>query len=238
MIELPHSGCIFTASIFMKDQIITTIMTAVFLVSGQPTTGLQSPVPAVQEHVIGEHAMSLDTRYANQWVNNVFKDNILLNVAYLSGKVKKASDINWNEIRKPSTSEITLNPGDVFAYHDDILPEYKGKTITTQNSHFGAGDGYRSSGLLFGDGVCHLASLMNWAARDAGLTVVSKVNHNFANIPEVPREYGTSIYATGSNSTNGQMQNLYIENTKAHPVRIVFTYADNILKVSIEEDLK
>lgn len=222
----------------MKDQIITTIMAAMFMVSGQPTPGVQSPVPAVQEKVIGERSMSLETRYANQWVNDVFKDNILLNVAYISGKVSKASDINWDEIRKDSTSEIILNPGEVFAYHDDVLPEYQGKTIKTQPSRFGASDGYRSSGLLYGDGVCHLASLINWAARDAGLTVVSKVNHDFANIPEVPREYGTSIYATGGKSINGQMQNLYIENTKDHPVRIVFTYADKVLKVSIEEAVK
>lgn len=221
----------------MKDQLIS-LVTAVFMVTGQPTPALQASAPVVQERVMGERSMSLETRYANKWVNDVFKDNILLNVAYISGKVKSSSHINWDEIHKPSTYEISLQPGEVFAYHDDILPEFQGKAIKTQSSKFGAGDGYRSSGLLYGDGVCHLASLMNWAARDAGLHVVSKVNHDFANIPEVPREYGTSIYATGGKSSVGQNQNLYIENTKDRPVRIVFSYANNTLKVSVEEDLK
>ena len=47
----------------MKENIIAAIMATIF-VTGQPTMGVQSPVPAVQEQVISERVMSLETRYA------------------------------------------------------------------------------------------------------------------------------------------------------------------------------
>jgi hypothetical protein len=218
----------------MKENIIATFMAAIF-VTGQPTLALQSPVPTVQEHVISEHAMSLETRYAVKSVNDVFKDNILLTLAYMTGKVTKPTDINWEELRKPATYEVTLNPGEVFAFHDDVLPEYKGKTIKTTNSHYNAAEGFRTDGYLYGDGVCHLASLINWAASGSGLKVEARVRHDFAPVPEVPREYGTSIYATGGASATGEMQNLYIENTLDHAVKLVFAYDGTSLKVKVVE---
>jgi len=182
---------------------------------------------------LAERSFSLENRYGDKFVNDVFKDNILLALAYASGKVTSPKNIDWDLVREPFKFEFTLNPGEVFAFHDDILPEYNGKVVKTTNAHFNYQDGFKSDGYLYGDGVCHLASLINWAARDAGLKVDSRVNHNFANIPEVPREYGTSIVTTGTPSLNAQMQNLYVENTFDQPVRIVFDYKDSILTVSV-----
>ena len=186
-----------------------------------------------KEELLGSQQMNLNNRYADSFVNDVFRDNILLNLAYLSGDVTAANDINWDTIRKPSTYEFTLKPGEVFAFHDAIKPEYEARTVITTNSHFNATDGYLSSGSLYGDGVCHFASLINWAAHDAGLHVVSPVNHNFATIPGVPREYGTSIYYEPNVLEIGMSQNLYIENTYDTPVKFVFASDGDSLTVSV-----
>lgn len=186
-----------------------------------------------QQKVLSSREFSLTNRYADAFVNGVFKDNILLNIAYLSGKVKKTQDIKWPVIQKPFVSEITLKPGEVFAYHDTLLPEYQGKIVKTTNAHFGYAQGFRSSGYLYGDGVCHLASLINWVAKDAGLTVKAPTNHDFANIPQVPREYGVSIYYSPANAATSAIQNLYIENTLEKPVTFKFVYENDKLTVSV-----
>lgn len=186
----------------------------------------------VTQQVMATHSMSLATRYAVPSVNSVFRDNILLTMHYMSGKVKKASDIKWETIRKESRHEIVIPAGKAFAYHDNILPEFKGKVVATTNANFGPGDGFLTDGYLYGDGVCHLASLMNWAAQDAGLKVTALVNHDFARIPEVDRKYGTSIYYTPDGSRNTQRQNLYIENTTDKAVTMIVTYKNDTVSVS------
>lgn len=73
-----------------------------------------------------------------------------------------------------------------------------------------ATEGLISDGYLTGDCVCHLASLIYWAARDAGLTALAPTNHDFTTIPEVPKEYGVSIYFTpGAREANAQKKSLY-----------------------------
>ena len=100
-------------------------------------------------------------------------------------------------------------------------------------AHFDASEGFEYDGDLYGDGVCHFASLMNWAARDAGLEVVAPTPHNFAVIPDINAKYGTAIYdAAGETSTN-EAQNLYVENITDKPVQFVFTYVNDVLTVSI-----
>jgi len=147
----------------------------------------------------------------------------------MSGTVKRASDIEWESVRKPFHYTLKLNPGEVFAFHEDVLPQYLGKTVKVTNAHFNAQDGFRTDGYLYGDGICHLASLINWAARTAQLSVVSKVNHDFADIPGIAREYGTSIYYfPGANAGNAQ-QNLYIENTLKQIVYIDFHYDEKAM---------
>ena len=190
--------------------------------------------PVTNENELASHIMPLDDRYAVPSVNSVFRDNILLTIRYMSGDVHKASEINWDEVRKPFTYEFTLQPGEVFAYHDGILPEYQGKKIVTTNAHFNGQEGFISDGYLYGDGVCHFASLMNWVAQDAGLKVEARVRHDFAKIPDISPEYGTSIFASqGQSGSNEQNQNLYIENTTDKSVKFVFAYKDDKLTFSI-----
>lgn len=185
---------------------------------------------SVSPIVLGERAFSLDDRYWNAYVTKVFKDNILLTMAYLSGKVSKGEKIDWDAIRKPFSYDFVLKPGEVFAFHDTLLPEYTGKVVKTTGVDFGAGEGFVSDGELYGDGVCHLASLIGWAARDAKLDVVAPTNHNFARIPDVPAKYGVAIYAGNA------AQNLYVRNNFDKPVKFVFTYKDDVLHVSIQKN--
>lgn len=178
---------------------------------------------------------SLAKRYEDSFVNQVFKDNILLNVKYLAGEKIDPKEINWDEIRKPFEYKLVLKSGETFAFHDDVLPEFEGKIAKTTNAHFNGQEGFRSSGFLVGDGVCHLASLLYWAAKDAGLETVARVNHNFANIPEVPKEYGVSIYAFPGRQATDQMQNLYITNNKDREIAFEFKYDGQNLKIAVVE---
>ncbi len=188
----------------------------------------------VQPTVLGGQAFSLEKRYADSFVNGVFKDNILLTLAYLRG-VEVTNNPKWDAVEKPFTYSFTLKPGEVFAFHEDTLPEFGGKVVKTTNAHFGAQEGFKSDGYLVADGVCHLASLIHEAAFNAGLKVVSPTNHNFAVIPEIPREFGTAIYYMPGEKSSNALQNLYVENNKNQAVEIVFDYHNDQLKVSVEE---
>lgn len=229
-----------------KRFFIISITLALFFVSTQQMPELlslgkhavaQSPLSPLakepEQTLIAGHSMPLNDRYPVQAVSDVFRDNILLTLHRMSGQVS-SSQLNWDEIRKPYRYEFMLKPGEVFAFHDDVLPEYQGKVVITTKSHFNAQEGFISDGYLFGDGVCHFASLMNWVASDAGLKVESPVNHNFANIPDVPMAHGTAIYSSPGETSVNQMQNLYITNNTDKDVKFVFEYgADEKLKVSI-----
>ena len=201
---------------------------------------LLSPLASEQkQQLLAQRQMSLEKRYAVPSVNQVFKDNILLTIAYESGKVKDKSQIKWDEIRKSSTYEFTLQPDQVFAFHQDVLPEYQNKSVLASNIHFNAAEGFVSDGYLYGDGVCHYASLINWAARDAGLKVVAPLNHNFAIIPEIPAQYGTAIYSNPGDTGVNAQQNLYVENTFDQPVKFVVEYGEGgDLKVSVYKEEK
>jgi vancomycin resistance protein YoaR len=157
---------------------------------------------------LASHSFSLENRYDDKFVNDVFKENILLTVSYMG-------------------SDFTLEPGETFAFDDKILPEYEGKVTKTTGAHFIASEGFKSDGLLVGDGVCHLASLMYWAAKDAGLTAVSPRNHDFAKINDVPREYGVAIHSLDP------FQNLYITNNLDKPVTFVTDTEGTELTVSV-----
>ena len=176
---------------------------------------------------LSQHSISLADRYGNPYVNNVFRENILLNIAYITGSVSKVSDIDWQKINKQNHIALVLKPGEVFAFHDDVLPTYRDKKIITTNAHFSGSEGFLSDGYLYGDGVCHLASLMYWAAKDAGLATLAPTNHNFTNIPEISREYGVAIFSPS------QQQNLYIENNFDKPVIFLFDYNNDVLSLSI-----
>ena len=184
---------------------------------------------------MASHEMSLEDRYGNAYVNDIFRDNILLTLRYLEGSVTEADKISWKEVKKPFKYEFSLKPNDVFAFHDTTLPEYVGSIVKTTNAHFNYQDGFKSDGYLFGDGVCHLASLIYWVAKDAGLEAVAPTNHNFADVPEVPKEYGISISFRPNETYRSALQNLYITNNRQNPISFVFEYDGENLKISVKE---
>lgn len=206
---------------------ISTILSLLLLPLLQQAEAIVSPVAKP----LAAREFSLAKRYDNSFVNEVFKDNILLNVKYLSGEKIDPKNIDWDDVRKPFEYRLALKPRETFAYHDDVLPEFDGKIAKTSNAHFNLQEGFKSSGFLVGDGVCHLASLLYWVARDAGLETRAAVNHDFANIPEVPREYGVSIYAYPGKQTGDQLQNLYITNNKNKEIAFEFKYDGKNLKI-------
>ncbi len=184
---------------------------------------------------LGNAQFSLTDRYANTFVSNVFADNILLTLAYMRGIISN-NQVDWTAVRAPFTYSFTLQPGQVFAFHKDVLPQFNGEVVKTTNATFDTTQGFKSDGYLVADGVCHLASLMNEAARNAGLTVVAPTNHDFAVIPEVPKKYGTAIYYMPGDTTSNELQNLYIQDNKNVPVTMTFTYQNKELTVSVTEE--
>ena len=189
--------------------------------------------PQQAQAQIASRAMSLNTRYGYELASNVYKDNILLNLAYLNGTVKSKNDINWDNLHKPMVMEFTLEPGQRFAYHATTLLEYSENVVITTNSNFGAGDGYKYEGGLYGMGVCHLASLIHWAALDAGLESIVPSNHDFYPIPEVPKQYGVAIYSNPNSLAASAKQNLYIKNTLDSKVTFRFDFDGINLKVTV-----
>ncbi len=206
----------------MVSNIISTITLTSLLGIG----GLVNPL--LSEQPLASHEISLEKRYYP-----VQKENILLNLAYMNGQVTSKQDINWDEIKKPAIYQFKLNPGETFAYHDDVLPEYKDKVVLTTKAHFNAQEGFKSYGYLVGDGVCHLASLMYWVAKDAGLDALAPTNHNFMAIPEIDKIYGVSIYANPFANGAHARQNLYITNNKQNPITFKFEYKEDKIKLSI-----
>lgn len=185
----------------MKEQILALValISTTLSVASSAVEPLISPV--VETQVLAEHQLDLTNREPNPFANEVFAYNILLALGYLG------------------TESFVLQPGEVFAFHGNVLPEFANPALT-MNSRFFIEEGYKSVGGLGGNGVCHLASLMNWTASEAGLEVLAKANHSFAPVPGVPKEYGTSIRSQNKN------QNLYIKNGFDYPVTFVFS-ADN-----------
>ncbi len=194
-------------------------------------------VDSVNTKQLASEQISLEKRYGNSYVNDVFKDNILLNVAYLSGKVTSKEDVDWKEVGKPISYRFTLLPNKTFAFHEDVLGKYKNSVVKTTNANFNYDDGFKSDGYLIGDGVCHLASLMYWVSKNAGLEAYAPTSHDFAVIPEIDRQYGVSIYKTPGSSNANAMQNLYITNNKKNPIVFEFAYNNNQLKFSIYEEI-
>lgn len=191
-----------------------------------------------KQSVLAVREISLAKRHENSSVNTVFKNNILLNLYYMEGKVKDKDSINWEEIKEPFSYSFVLDPNKTFAFQEDALPEYEGKIAKTTNAHFNFQEGFKSDGYLYGDGVCHLASLIYWVAKDAGLDTLAPANHNFREIPEIPQEYGVSIYSMpGQKSTNAH-QNLYVTNNRDNPIIFNFEYNGEILKLVMKEDVK
>lgn len=184
------------------------------------------------------HELPLTDRYNNSSVNDVFKDNILLTVKYATDNKIIVNNIDWKKIDSQFTEKITLEPGQIFAFHNDVLPEFAGKVNKTTNAHFSAQEGFKSDGYLVGDGVCHLASILYWVSKDAGLDTFAPTRHDFAPVPDVPSEFGVSIYDSNlSKDSASELQNLYIKNNKEKTVTFVFDYNGKTLTVRAEEKI-
>jgi hypothetical protein len=191
-------------------------------------------LPVAQEDavVLSSRTMDMTNRHAVESVNQVFADNILLSLAYLRGIQINPSSVDWEQVRQPFTHDITLYKDETFAFHTSVLPAYA-YVVATTHSSFGLSDGYKHSGLLAGDGVCHIASLLYWAAKDAGLDAYAPTNHDFASIPGIPREYGVSIYYTVGNVSASAQQNMYIANRNDMPVKIRISYDGSVITTSV-----
>lgn len=193
--------------------------------------------PASTKVVLATEQISLENRQPNSFVNEVFKDNILLNLAYMDRRVVKEDDIDWDKIRNPFVSRFELAPDETFAFHEDVMPEHKSTLAITTNAHFNYQDGFKSDGYLMGNGVCHLASLIYWVAKDAGVDVYAPTNHDFAVIPQIEREYGVSIYYMPGLPQANARQNLYVINNRENPITFEFVYDGESLKLSILEQV-
>src|SRR5581483_11820012 len=189
--------------------------------------------PVDSSKVLAAHEFSLEKRYSNSYVNDVFKDNILLTLAYTEGEKVNPENPDWTKLEKPFLFKLSLKPGETFAFHNDVLPAYEGKITKTTNSDFSSDEGFKGDGYLVGDGVCHLASLMYWVAKDAGLDAVAPTRHDFAPVPEVPREFGTAIYFFGGKSQTNELQNLYVRNNQNKDISFLFDYNGTDLKISV-----
>ena len=215
--------------------LISALVSGILLFNKIPTVQDAAQFVAIPKtaQFLSSHKISLDDRWDTPAVNDVFRDNILLNLAYFDGKVSSKGQIDWNLLRQPSVYHLTLNPQETFAFHDSVLPAYQGKIVKTTNAHFRWDEGFKSDGYLIGDGVCHFASLINWSARDAGLDVNAPTNHDFMKINEIPMEYGVSIFANPNSYTGSANQNLYITNNLSEPVDFKFDYDGKFLEVSV-----
>jgi hypothetical protein len=206
---------------------LTALVTAATLITLLNLTPFSLP----QEQVLGSETISLEQRQPDRFVNSVFKYNILLTLAYLNGDPKTDKPIGLNNV------EFTLEPGQVFAFHEDVLPEYKDKVVKVTGAHFNGADGFKSDGYLMGDGVCHLASLIYMAAKNAGLEAHAPTAHNFASINQVPKEYGASIYFQPGSPVANARQNIYVVNNKSNPVTFRFTFDGDNLNLSVIEKI-
>lgn len=199
------------------EQTILGLATMVMTMASQPAELSASALMMVeQKQVLAKEELDLTKRLPTEYGARVFSDNILLALRYLNDPASaKAMAGKWEKVREPFTVEFTLAPGEIFAFHDNVLKDFQNPKVT-MHSKFFMDEGYLALNGLGGNGVCHLASLINWVAQEAGLEVIAKVNHDFAPVPGVPRQYGTAIMSTDQN------QNLYLKNTKTYPVKFIF----------------
>ena len=233
--SLPESSWLLQVFNYKLMDKIIILFTILSLISSTPDIKAN---PAVQrdKQPLAVVQYSLENRYAVESVNEVFKDNILLTLHLLKTNGTVSKPISWSEIDKAGfESSFTLKPAEVFAFHDDLLPEYKDKEVITTNAHFISKEGFKSDGYLFGDGVCHLASFIKVAAEKSGLIVKAPTRHDFAKIPDIDMEDGVSIFSRIGASGQYALQNLYVTNTKDKSVSFNFYFDGKTLTISVSE---
>lgn len=198
--------------------------------SGQSASAVLRGQNQNEQRVLAQHLLDLTTRLPSPSGSGVFADNILLSLHYLKGDSGDPRKIDWEKIRSPFEVSFTLNPGEVFAFHKNVLPEYSDPKHT-MNSAFFVEEGYKSLAGLGGNGVCHLASLITWVATQAGLEVKAPARHDFWPVPGVPKIFGTSIRSQQA------CQNLYIRNSLDQPVTFVFRADNQNVDLKISKNL-
>jgi len=193
--------------------------------------------PNVQTDHLASRSISLENRaMPGSFMAETMRDNILLTMGYMRGIVTDGHNVDWDEIRKPFTYSFELKPTEAYAFQKDAMPEYDSDIVKTIDVNFAGQNGFKHDGYLMGDGVCHLASLFYWAAKDAGIDALAPTNHDFMAIPEIPREYGVSIYSTpGQKSANAE-QNLYIRNNTEHTIMFEISYDGKKLETKITQE--
>ncbi|MGI5826190.1 MAG: VanW family protein [Patescibacteria group bacterium] len=206
----------------MHNIFLSAILSASLLLSSQPViispiAGRAGELAAPPKEVLAEGVLDLSSRNPNKSINEGFKENILVNLGYLY----------------KDRDRLILQPGEVFAFHKNIHPDFKDAVIVTQESEYRSSEGYKPVAGLYGNGVCHLATLMNYAASQAGLEVMAMVSHDFAPVPGIDRKYGTSIKFYPNIGGTSERQNLYIRNTKDSPVEFKFSQEGDLLKLAI-----
>lgn len=197
------------------------------------TTEEPLPVTEQKEIVLSSKSISLNDRHPKWSVNEIVRKNILLCLAYMSGRVDDASDIDWATVESPFQYEFTLQPGEVFAFHDQVLPQYAPATVTTR-SNFSFEQGYLWDGKYYGGGICDLASFMCWAAKTAGLDQTYVPTRHTKPIPDIPDEYTVAIFYGWERETH----NLYIPNSMDKSVKFIFTYREDTLTVKVIREEK
>ncbi len=214
-----------------------TILTSVMLVLhlGSGAVSLPTAPHSQAPKVLAEQEYSLLDRYKVESVNSVFADNILLTLSYMDGQTKEGQPVNWDQVHKPGQYQFDLKPGQTFAFHDQILNQYKNSVVQTTNAHFNSTEKFKSDGWLIGDGVCHLASFINVVSSKAGLSVDAPTKHDFAAIPDVAKQFGTAIYYVPGEASISSKQNLYVTNTSDKTIAFVFNHTQDSLKIAVEK---
>src|SRR5581483_2070204 len=129
----------FQAQIRMVQRFIAFILFIVLLTNSFVMPSQQKN--AVQ--ILSQKDYSLADRYNNAFVNSVFSDNILLTLAYMRGSVHAGQQVNWNSVKKDFTYTLIIKPGKTFAFHDDVLPQYKTSDVNTTHAHFDSAEGFK-----------------------------------------------------------------------------------------------
>ncbi|MBP7832767.1 MAG: VanW family protein [Candidatus Levybacteria bacterium] len=193
--------------------------------------GVASSVPTRE---LASKTISLENRAApGSFMAEVMRDNILLTIGYMRGITTDGQTVDWEAVRKPFTYSFELRPNEAYSFQKDALASYEADIVKTIDVNFAGQNGFKHDGYLMGDGVCHLASLFYWAALDANLDATAPVNHDFMVIPEVPREYGVSIYSTPGQKDANAQQNLYIRNNTKNTIRFEITYDGKNLETKV-----
>jgi len=97
-----------------------------------------------------------------------FKDNILLAVNYATNSKINPTNIDWEKIDSQYKGTLTLNRVKHLLSMTMSCRNSPEKWLSLLMLILIRRKDLKSDGYLVGDGVCHLASILYWVAKDAG----------------------------------------------------------------------